>query len=47
MQKKRDVEIKVLLEKSSFNEQLNRMNSQTIKYFKKNAIEARFDNKSF
>lgn len=41
--KKRGVEVKVILEKSDFNEWLNRMNGKTIEYFKENGIEARFD----
>lgn len=42
--KKRGVKVKVILEKSNFNEWLNRMNSETIEYFKENGIEARLDN---
>ena len=42
--KKRGVEVKVILEKSDFNEWLNRMNGKTIEYFKENGIEARLDN---
>lgn len=42
--KKRGVEVKVILEKSDFNKWLNRMNSETIEYFKENGIEARLDN---
>ncbi len=42
--KKRGVKTKVLLEKSDFNEQLNNMNGETIKYFKESGVEARFDN---
>ena len=44
--KRRGVETKVLLEKSNFNEQLNKMNSATIQYFKKNGVEARFGSKN-
>ncbi|MCK4330815.1 hypothetical protein KAX02_13340 [candidate division WOR-3 bacterium] len=44
--KKRGVKTKVLLEKSGFNEWLNRMNSETIEYFKENDVEARFDNEN-
>lgn len=43
--KKRGVEVKVILEKSDFNEWLNRMNSETIEYFKENGIKARLDSK--
>ena len=42
--RKRGVKIKVILEKSDFNEWLNRMNSKTIEYFKENGIEARLNN---
>jgi phosphatidylserine/phosphatidylglycerophosphate/cardiolipin synthase-like enzyme len=42
--KKRGVEVKVILEKSDFNEWLNRMNGKTIEYFKENGIEAKLDN---
>ncbi len=42
--RKRGVEVKVILEKSDFNEWLNRMNSKTIDYFKENGIEAQLDN---
>ncbi|GAG77627.1 unnamed protein product, partial [marine sediment metagenome] len=42
--RKRGVEVKVILEKSDFNEWLNRMNGKTIEYFKENGITARLDN---
>jgi len=42
--KKRGVKVKVILEKSDFNEWLNRMNGKTIEYFKENGIEAKLDN---
>jgi len=42
--KKRGVKVKVILEKSDFNEWLNRMNGKTIEYFKENGIKARLDN---
>ena len=42
--RKRGVEVKVILEKSDFNEWLNRMNGKTIEYFKENGIKARLDN---
>ena len=41
--KRRGVETKVLLEKSNFDDRLNRMNSKTIEYFKENRVEAKFD----
>ena len=44
--KRRKVEIKVLLEKSNFSKQLNKMNSATIQYFKENGVNARFDSKN-
>jgi cardiolipin synthase len=44
--KRRKVETKVLLEKSNFSNQLNKMNSETIEYFKKNGVDARFENKN-
>jgi len=44
--RKRGVKVRVILEKSDFNEWLNRMNGETIEYFKKNGIEARLDNKN-
>ena len=44
--KRRKVETKVLLEKSNFSNQLNKMNSETIKYFKENGVDARFDSKN-
>jgi len=43
--KNRGVQTKVLLEKSSFNKQLNNMNAMTIEYFKARGVEARFDSK--
>lgn len=43
--KRRGVETKVLLEKSNFDDRLNRMNSKTIEYFKENGVEARFGSK--
>ena len=44
--KRREVETKVLLEKSNFNDKLNEMNSATIQYFKENGVDARFDSKN-
>lgn len=44
--KRRKVETKVLLEKSNFSNQLNKMNSETIEYFKENGVDARFDSKN-
>ncbi len=44
--KKRGVKVKVILEKSDFNEWLNKMNGKTIEYFKENGIEARLDNEN-
>jgi phosphatidylserine/phosphatidylglycerophosphate/cardiolipin synthase-like enzyme len=44
--KRRKVETKVLLEKSNFSKQLNKMNSETIEYFKKNGVDARVDSKN-
>lgn len=44
--RKRGVEVKVILEKSDFNERLNKINSGTIEYFKENSVEARFDSKN-
>lgn len=41
--RRRGVETKVLLEKSNFNDRLNKMNCKTIEYFKKNGVEAKFD----
>ncbi len=41
--RKRGIETKVMLEKSSFNERLNIMNRHTIEYFKERGVEARFD----
>jgi len=43
--KRRKVETKVLLEKSNFSKQLNKMNSATIQYFKENGVKARFGSK--
>lgn len=44
--KRRGVETtKVLLEKSNFSKQLNKMNSATIQYFKENGVKARFGSK--
>jgi len=44
--KRRKVETKVLLEKSNFSKQLNKMNSETIQYFKENGVNAKFDSKN-
>ena len=44
--KRRGVGTKVLLEKSNFSNQLNKMNGETIEYFKKHGVEARFDSKN-
>ncbi len=43
--RKRGVETKILLEKSNFNERLNKMNNKTIEYFKENGVNAKFDNR--
>ncbi len=45
MAKKRGLETRVFLEKSTFNERLNTMNSETIEYFKENDVEARLNDK--
>ncbi len=44
--KKRGVNTKVLLEKSDFNEWLNKMNNETIEYFKENGVEATLDSEN-
>ena len=44
--KRRKVETKILLEKSNFSKQLNKINSETIDYFKENGVDARFDSKN-
>ncbi len=44
--KRRGVETRILLEKSSSSERLNKMNKETIDYFKKHDVEAKFDDEN-
>ncbi len=41
--KKRGVEVKVLLEKSDYNQKLNRYNEEAAQYLEENGVEVRFD----
>lgn len=41
--KKRGVEVKVLLDKSGYNQKLNRFNQEAARYLEENGVEVRFD----
>ncbi len=41
--KKRGVEVKVLLEKSDYNQKLNRFNEEAARYLEENGVEVKFD----